>query len=69
MDANYIINRLKSTVYKYPTAQLMKNRLRNLDDFQRKEIVTRLKTELHKQRNADIHEPLFELLYSYPLAS
>lgn len=69
MDANYIINRLKSTIYKYPTAQLMKTRLRNLDEFQRNEIVTNLKTELHKHRNADIHEPLFELLYRYPLAS
>jgi len=69
MDSNYIINRLKSTVYKYPTAQLMQNRLRNLDESQRSEIVSNLKTELHKHRNADIHEPLFELLYRMPLAS
>jgi len=69
MDSNYIINRLKSTLYKYPTADLLRTRLRNLDQDQRRQVVANLKMELCKASNADIHEPLFELLYKMPLAS
>jgi hypothetical protein len=69
MDSNYIINRLKATVYKYPTVELMRSRLRNLDESQREEIVSNLKIELCRARNADIHEPLVELLYRMPRAS
>jgi len=69
MDSNYIINRLKSTLYKYPTVQLMKSRLSNLGESERYEIVSNLKVELYKHRNVDIHEPLFELLYKSQLAS
>lgn len=63
MDSNYIINRLKVALYKYPTAELMKSRLKNINESQRNEILLNLKTELHKHNNYDIHEPLFELLY------
>jgi len=69
MDSKYIINRLKSTLYKYPTVQLMKSRLSNLGESERYEIVSNLKVELYKHRNVDIHEPLFELLYKSQLAS
>jgi len=69
MDSNYIINRLKSTLYKYPTAELLKTRLKNLEEDKRTEIVSKLKVELHKHKNADIHEPLFDMLYRAPLAS
>jgi len=69
MDSKYVINRLKSTLYKYPTVQLLKNRMSNLEESNRNEIVTSLKIELHKQRNADIQEPLFELLYRMRIAS
>jgi len=69
MDSNYIINRLKSTLYKYPTVDLMRNRLKNLDENKRQEIVLTLRKELWKEKNIDIHEPLIELLYRLPLAS
>ena len=69
MDANYIIKRLKSTLFKYPTVDLLRNRLKNLDEKRRNSIVSSLKIELYKHKNSDIHEPLVELLYKMPLAS
>ncbi|KDN56198.1 hypothetical protein [Flavobacterium seoulense] len=69
MDANYIINRLKSTLFKYPTVDLLRNRLRNLDESKRSSVVSKLKIELYKHTNSDIHDPLVELLYKMPLAS
>jgi len=69
MDSNYVISRLKSTPYKYPTVALLRSRLKNLDDSKRDEVVSDLRTELWRERNADIHEPLIELLYRMPLAS
>lgn len=69
MDSNYIINRLKGTPYKYPTVDLLRTRLRNLEEGKKNEIVSNLKIEVWKQRNTDIHEPLLELLYKMPLAS
>lgn len=69
MDSNYIINRLKSTPYKFPTVEVLRSRLRNLDAKKRHEIISVLKTELWKERNVDIHEPLHELVHRMPLAS
>jgi hypothetical protein len=69
MDSNYIINRLKSTPFKYPTVGLMRSRLENLDEKDRNEIFSNLKVEVWKHRNADIHEPLLELIYKMPMAS
>lgn len=69
MDANYIVSRLKSTPYKYPTVALIRARLRNLDENTRREVVANLKMELWRHSNVDIHEPLFELVYKMPMAS
>jgi len=69
MDSNYIINRLKSTLFKYPTVDVLRNRLRNLDEKKRNSIVSNLKIEMYKHTNSDIQEPLVELLYKMPLAS
>ena len=69
MDSNYIINRLKTTPFKYPTVELLRSRLRNLDENARYEILSSLKKEVWKERNIDIHEPLIELVYRMPLAS
>ena len=69
MDSNYIINRLKSTPYKFPTVEVLRTRLRNLDEAKRHEILSVLKIELWKQRNTDIHEPLHELVHRMPMAS
>ncbi|MNE92828.1 hypothetical protein D3C80_1906010 [compost metagenome] len=69
MDSNYIINRLKSTPYKYPTVDLLRSRLKNLEENKRFEVLSILRKELWKERNIDIHEPLIELLYRLPLAS
>jgi len=69
MDSNYIINRLKSTPYKYPTTDVLRTRLRNLDEHTRYQIITNLKMEVWKSSNVDIHEPLLELLYRAPLAT
>jgi len=69
MDSNYIISRLKSTPYKYPTVALLRNRLVNLEEEKRDSVVSVLKAELWRESNADIHDPLLELLYRMPLAS
>lgn len=69
MDSKYIINRLKSTPYKYPTVDLLRTRLRNVEENKRQEILYNLKIEAWKERNIDIHEPLLELLYRMPIAS
>jgi hypothetical protein len=69
MDSNYIINRLKSTPYKYPTVELLRNRLKNLAEDKKFEIFSILRKELWKEKNIDIQEPLIELLYKTPMAS
>ena len=69
MDSNYIINRLKSTPYKYPTVELLRNRLKNLEETEKFEVLSILKQELWEEKNIDIHEPLIELVYRMPMAS
>lgn len=69
MDSNYIITRLKSTPFKYPTVELLRSRLGNLDSEKRQEILSTLKKQIWKERNVDIQEPLLELVYRMPLAS
>jgi hypothetical protein len=69
MDSKYIITRLKSSPYKYPTADVLRVRLRNLEQDKKRQIVSNLKMELCRECNTDIYEPLFELLYRLPLAS
>ena len=69
MDSKYIIARLKSTPFKYPTADLLRSRLNNLEQDQRQQIISNLKFELCRECNTDIYEPLFELLYKMPIAS
>ena len=69
MDSKYIINRLKTTLYKYPTAEVLCTRLRNLEEDKKRHIIANLKMELHMECNVDIYEPLYELLYKMPLAS
>lgn len=69
MNAKYIIERLKSTLYKYPTAAILRERLNNLDESTRYVITESLKKEFHKERNHDIKEPLQELLFRMPIAS
>ena len=69
MDSNYIISRLKSTPYKYPTVAVLRNRLSNLDEKRKFEIMESLKKQLYMERNHDIQEPLEELLFRIPLAS
>lgn len=69
MDSNYIIDRLKSTPYKYPTVALLKTRISNLDLEVQHEILNNLKLQLHKERNLDIQQSLEELVYHCPIAS
>jgi len=58
MDANYIITRLKNTRYQFPTAQDLQKRVQNLDDFTKTQLLSNLKTELFREKNIDIYEPL-----------
>lgn len=69
MNSNYIINRLKTTLYKYPTVEILRKRLNNVDEITRDQIVSNLKKEVRKESNMDIQKPLFELLFQIPLAS
>ncbi|HEX8561910.1 MAG TPA: hypothetical protein VF676_02915 [Flavobacterium sp.] len=68
MDSQYIISRLKSTPYKFPTAQVLRTRLQNLDEAQRQQVYSSLKIELHKERNLDIYEPLAEVVHRLQVA-
>lgn len=69
MNANYIINRLRSTPYKFPTAAILRDRLNNLDEYTKYQITDILKKEVYKERNHDIQQPLEELLFRMPIAS
>ena len=69
MDSKYIITRLKATPFKFPTAGLLRNRLANLEEEKKHQIVSNLKIELCRECNTDIYEPLFELVHRLPLAS
>lgn len=69
MDSNYIIERLKSTPYKYPTVALLKTRLSNLDQERKEAILMSLKKQLYIESNIDILIPLEELVYRLPVAS
>lgn len=69
MDSNYIIKRLRSTLYKFPTAAILRDRLNNLDEYSRYLITQSLKKEVYKERNHDIQQPLEELLFRMPKAS
>lgn len=69
MDLNYIIKRLKSTPYKYPTVELLRIRMNNLDERQKQQIISDLKLQLYKERNIDIQEPLHKLIYQLPLTA
>ncbi|HEY0045547.1 MAG TPA: hypothetical protein VGB44_02425 [Flavobacterium sp.] len=63
MDSNYIINRLKSTPFKFPTAELLRKRLENLEEAKRQQVVSNLKVELCRECNIDIYEPLSEVVH------
>lgn len=62
MDTNYVITRLKNTVYKFPTAEVLQKRIQNLGDMERQQLMSNLKIELWKERNVDIYEPLHEMM-------
>ena len=69
MDSHYIIDRLKSTPYKYPTVALLQTRLSNLDEDSKNEILSSLKKQFYMTSNIDIQVLLKELLYRMPMAS
>lgn len=69
MDSNYIISRLKSTPFKHSTVVFLRNRMNNLEEQIKNQIVSNLKNQLYMGRNVDIQEPLEELLFRTPLAS
>lgn len=69
MDANYIINRIRSARHQYPTVQLLKNRVANLDNFSQVNLYNELKRAYYKHENADIQESLAEFVYKMPMAS
>lgn len=69
MDSNYIISRLKTTPYKYPTVEALRTRLNNLDEAVKDTVLKELKKQIPMERNHDIKEPLVELVYRMPLAS
>jgi hypothetical protein len=66
MDSDYIIYRLKSTPYKFPTLDLLKRRLNNLDEERKEQILINLKKQLYAERNMDIQQQLNELVYYLP---
>lgn len=68
MDSHYIINRLKSTPFKYPTMAILQTRLSNLDEESKSEILCNLKKQLYRESNMDIQVPLSTLVYRLPIA-
>lgn len=69
MDSEYIIYRLRSTPYKFPTVALLKARLNNMDEDSKERIRIDLKRQLYAERNIDIQQQLNELVYYLPAAS
>ncbi|MCF6131694.1 hypothetical protein [Flavobacterium wongokense] len=69
MDSNYIIDRLKSTLYKQPTVAVLQTRLNNLDAESKDRLIASLKKQIYIERNMDIKEHLSELIYRLPIAS
>ena len=69
MDSHYIIERLKSTPYKYPTVALLQTRLSNLDEDSKNELLASLKKQFYRTSNIDIQELIGVLLYRTPMAS
>lgn len=69
MDADYIIYRLRSTPYKFPTVDVLKRRLNNLDEDSKGQILISLKRQLYAERNMDIQLQLNELVYNLQAAS
>ncbi len=69
MDSNYIIKRLKGARYKYETVEILRTRINNLDPDAKQQIVANLKMELYRVCNADIFDPLADLLYRKTLAA
>jgi len=63
MSTEYVISRLQSAQYKYPTAQILRTRIKNLDQEKRMQLLSGLKIELHRERNLNIFEPLSEVIY------
>ena len=66
MDSDYIIYRLKSTPYKFPTVALLKTRLNNMDAESKEQILVCLKRQLYAERNIDIQAQLNELVCYLP---
>lgn len=62
MDSTYIITRLRNTMYKFPVAKALRARVQNLDESTKVRLLSNLKTELCKERNLDIYEPLSEIV-------
>lgn len=69
MDSHYIINRLKSTPFKYPTMAILQTRLSNLDEESKGELLSNLKKQIYKESNMDIQPQLSTLVYKLPIAS
>lgn len=69
MNSHYIINRLKSTPFKYPTMAILQTRLSNLDEESKGELLSNLKKQLYKESNMDIQQQLSTLVYRLPIAS
>lgn len=69
MDSSYIIDRLKSTPYKFPTLVLLQTRLDNLGEETKEEIILSLKKQLYIESNMDIQKLLSQLVYRLPIAS
>ena len=69
MDSHYIINRLKSTPFKYPTMAILQTRLSNLDEESKGELLSSLKKQIYKESNMDILPQLSTLVYKLPIAS
>ncbi|WP_293895006.1 hypothetical protein [Flavobacterium sp.] len=62
MDSEYIIERIKSTPYKYRTVAILETRLSNLDEQKKHEILISLKKQLYRESNMDILLPLSTLV-------
>ena len=69
MDTDYIINRLKSTPYKFTTVAFLKARINNMEEHRKQEVLLSLRKQLDKESNLDIQESIFELVYRLPIAS
>ncbi|HEY0091764.1 MAG TPA: hypothetical protein VGB43_04680 [Flavobacterium sp.] len=69
METSYIINRLKSTPYKFTELERVRDRIKKLPDDDRISLINNIRQQLNHYISSDIGRPLQELVRSFDILS